>query len=127
MEKVRIGYPLPRILVNANIVRCKHPNVKYSDFEHYKAGHIFTYGEESWNKQYGDYDNLPEIKSGDIILNGREDKNGGNVAVRLVDINAKWNGSKCLIYQHTNIFYRVDLLEKNDVEVQEDVESCHRL
>lgn len=127
MEIVKLGHPYPRISVKANIVRCKHPDIKYSDFERFKKGHVGTFSLESWEEQYGDYDNLPVIKSGDIILNGREDVNGGQVAIRLVDINAQWNVSKLKVYEHTKVFYRVDLLEEINVDVEKDIEDKHRL
>ncbi len=130
MEKVRIGQPYKRILVRANIVRCKHPDTKYSDFEKYKRGHVDTLGKDSWEKLYGNYDNLPSIKSGDLILNGREDKSGGEIVNKLIDINACWNGSGCLIYNpdHTHIFYRVDILEQipKDVDIEKDIEDKYR-
>ena len=133
-EKVKIGLPYPRISVEANIVRCKHPDIKYSDFSHYKAGHIHTLGEKSWNDLYDDYDNLPVIKSGDLILNGRNDINGGPCVVRLVDIHGHWNGANTdEIYHNCHLFDRVDLIEELPsykgvipITVEEDIDRKYR-
>jgi len=129
-EEVRIGQPYKRILVKANIIRCKHPDASYSDFAKYKEGHIQTLGAESWEELYGNYDNLPSIKNGNLILSGREDKNGGEIVNKLVNINARWNGSGLLIYDpnHSHVFYRVDLISDlpATTEVEEDIEMKHR-
>lgn len=80
-QKVRIGQAHERILVDATITLCKHPDKKASDFAQFKRSHIEVYnmrhgsgGEADWDNSFGSYDNLPAIKSGDLVLNGRESK-----------------------------------------------------
>lgn len=124
-RKIRIGQPYKRILVDANIVRCKHPNKSYdNDLAHYKQGHIDTLGLDSWNKLYDDFDNLPEIKEGDFILSGRNDKNGGEIAQKLIPLNARWKESNALII-NDHVFYRVDLIDElpKNVVVENVVDS----
>ncbi len=107
-QKVRIGQPYERILIEADIIRCKHPDKKYADFCHFKEGDSSVYGEDYWNDLYGNYDNLPVIQNGDLILNGREDKDGGKIAIQLTDINAIYK-SGVKKYEYNRVFYRVDI------------------
>ena len=132
--KVRIGQPSERILVPATVVVCRHPEKKYDDYAKFKESHITTFnlrngkgGEKDWNETYGKYDKLPVIKSGDLILNGREDKSGGKVAVKLLDINAQWKSGR-KIYDDSGLFCRVDLKKPipSSVIVEEDVEKQYR-
>ena len=129
LQKVRIGQPYERVLVDAKITVCRNPKTKYSDFSMYKESEVLAYGEDDWDEKYGDFDNMECIKNGDLVLSGREDKNGGMIVNKLVDIDAKWNGSGCEIYTSgTRLFYRVDLINPlpKEVNIEVDVDDKHR-
>lgn len=100
--KVAIGNPNPngRIIVDAEIIRCKNPVKSYSKhIAIYEESNRIHLGNREYNKTYSNYDSLPEIKEGDLILSQREDEKG---LIIVIQIQEKEEWSKC-----TDVYWKV--------------------